>query len=182
MGIIEDYENIMPIKKISQKYDISISTLYKLLNQHGVVRGISKSDTQRFIRKHKISKNTLYNLYVTEEKTIKLISEELNKSPHTIRRLLHAYDIKTRSLSEHLSIKKYKNAHSKKMSSILLTKSDELSKRSKAMWEKWNNKQHPNLITKMNSEEYKNNMRIMMLKRHKTEWHNIYICRTCGVH
>jgi hypothetical protein len=170
--LINDYKNLMKIKDLCKKYNKSTTTIYNILNKYKAVRGISKSDNQRFISKHNLSKELLYKLYITEEKTIKIIASELNKKPYTIRRLLHKYGIQTRSLSEHLSIKKYNEAHGRRMSIVLSTKSEEFSKSSKAMWEKWGNKPHPNLLIKMQSKEYKENMREVTLQRHKTEWHD----------
>lgn len=170
--IINDYNNNMSIKDICEKHGISAPTLYKRLHKHGIVRGSAESNKRKFLKKHNISKKLLQDLYYKQEKTIKVIATELGKSVGTIRSLFKIYNIKTRSVSEHLAIDQYNKAHSENMRKVALSRLDEISKASKEQWIKRGGKAHPNLLKKMRSKGYRGKMREMMLNRHKTKWHD----------
>ena len=173
-NIIDDYINFLTIGQISKKNNIKISTIYYVLNKYNIPkRGSSNANTKRFIEKHiNITKDILQQLYMTEQQTIKQISTQFKIGEQTTQRLLRLHNIKSRSLQEHFAIEKNRVDHGVRMSEALSKKADVFSKKSKEMWVKWGNKQHPNLIKKMQTKEYKENMRNMMLERHKTSWHN----------
>lgn len=170
----KDYLDGMTIKHISQKYQISIATIYKQLNKLGITRGISKSDKNRFHNRYKsITHDTLYNYYIIDLLTIKEISIKLNYREDIIRRLLLSYNIKLRNAKEHFAIDKNKillKQNIKKAMSTIKIK-NLVSKNSKLVWKNRNYKIHPNTLKIMQSDQYRSKMSDITKTRHQTKWH-----------
>ena len=90
--------NDLTIDEIAKKYIANSITVSKYLKKYGIVKTVSQTRTSVNISKNAnfsniCNKESLYNMYIVENKSISEIARICNSTRNTVKKYLHEFDI-----------------------------------------------------------------------------------------